>query len=154
MQKNIIEIENAKEAEIPALITLLNALFSIEVDFEANSDKQALGLAMLLSMPDRAVVKVARNERQQVIGMVSAQLVISTAQGTPSAWVEDMVVDASYRGCGIGKRLLDAAREWAIQHGASRMQLLVDTANQPALDFYEHLGWETTQLNARKLMLN
>ncbi|HEY3300354.1 MAG TPA: GNAT family N-acetyltransferase [Methylophilaceae bacterium] len=154
MQKNIIEIENAQQADIPALITLLDTLFSIEADFEANTEKQTLGLAMLLSMPDRAVIKVARNEEQQVVGMVSAQLVISTAQGTPSAWVEDMVVDASYRGCGIGKRLLEAARDWAIQHGASRMQLLVDTANQPALDFYEHLGWETTQLNARKLMLN
>lgn len=147
-------IENAHQNDIPALITLLNTLFNIEADFEADASKQALGLAMLLNMPKSAVIKVARNEKLQVIGMVTAQLVISTAQGTPSAWVEDMVVDASYRGCGIGKRLLDEARDWAIQHGASRMQLLVDTANQPALEFYEHLGWETTQLNARRLMLD
>lgn len=146
-------IDNAKQNDIPALVTLLNALFNIEVDFSANSDKQAAALAIIIKMPDRAVIKVARNEQQQVIGMVSAQLVISTAQGTPSAWVEDMVVDANYRGYGVGKALLDAARNWALQHCATRMQLLVDTANQPALDFYEHLGWETTQLNARRLML-
>jgi GNAT superfamily N-acetyltransferase len=147
-------IDNAHQSDIPTLITLLKTLFSIEADFEADANKQALGLAMLLNMPDSAVIKVARNEKLQVIGMVTAQLVISTAQGTPSAWVEDMVVEANYRGCGIGKRLLEAAMDWAIKHGASRMQLLVDTANQPALDFYEHLGWETTQLNARKLMLD
>lgn len=151
MQKYIID--NALQSDIPALVALLNTLFNIEVDFEANSDKQASALAIILKMPDRAVIKVARNEHQQVIGMVNAQLVISTAQGTPSAWVEDMVVDANYRGQGIGKALLAAAQDWAMLHGASRMQLLVDTANQPALDFYEHLGWETTQLNARRLML-
>lgn len=147
-------IDNAQQNDIPALVALLNTLFNIEVDFESNSDKQAFALAMILNVPDRAIIKVARNEKLQVIGMVSSQLVISTAQGTPSAWVEDMVVDANYRGHGIGKALLAAAQDWAMQHGASRMQLLVDTANQPALDFYEHLGWETTQLNARRLMLD
>lgn len=83
MQKYIID--NALQSDISALVALLNTLFNIEVDFAANSDKQATALAIILKMPDRAVIKVARNENQQVIGMVSAQLVISTAQGTPSA---------------------------------------------------------------------
>ena len=42
---------------------------------------------------------------------------------------------------------------WAIGRGASRAQLLADLDNQPALDYYQHLGWDETRLIARRLSL-
>ena len=36
---------------------------------------------------------------------------------------------------------------------ATRAQLLADLDNQPALDYYQHLGWQETQLIARRLSL-
>jgi GNAT superfamily N-acetyltransferase len=83
--------------------------------------------------------------------MVSAQLVISTAQGTASAWIEDMVIDAAFRGCGIGKQLLQKTLDWAKSKGATRAQLLVDIENSEALGYYQHLNWESTQLQARRV---
>ena len=83
--------------------------------------------------------------------MVSAQLVISTAQGTASAWIEDMVIDAEFRGCGIGKQLLQKTLDWAKSKGATRAQLLVDIENTEALGYYQHLNWESTQLQARRV---
>ncbi len=146
-------IDNATAEDIPALVGLLAELFSIEKDFQADTQKQVQGLQLLLNHPDTAIIKVARNQEGLAIGMVSAQLVTSTAQGTPSAWVEDMVISQDYRACGIGKTLLQAALEWAKAKGASRAQLLVDIENQPALAYYSHLGWQSTQLQARKIML-
>ena len=35
---------------------------------------------------------------------------------------------------------------WALEQGATRMQLLADKNNPPALAFYERLGWGTTAL--------
>lgn len=145
-------IDNALPADIPALVELLAELFSIEADFQPDTERQALGLSLLLSRPEQAVIKVARHDGN-VVGMVSAQLVISTAQGTPSAWVEDMVVSAAFRSGGLGRQLLLAAEEWAKARGASRMQLLVDVENQPAIAYYQHLGWESTQLQARRLFI-
>jgi GNAT superfamily N-acetyltransferase len=85
--------------------------------------------------------------------MVSAQLVISTAMGAPSAWIEDMVLRDEFRGQGLGKELLDAAANWAMSKGAKRIQLVADADNVPALGFYKHLGWQPTRLYAWKRIL-
>ena len=148
-----ITIDNATPSDIPVLVELLAELFSIEADFKPDTERQVLGLSLLLSNAEQAVIKVARDTAKDcaVVGMVSAQLVISTAQGTPSAWLEDMVVSHEYRSAGIGRQLLDAVQEWAKARGATRAQLLVDTENLPAIGYYQHLGWESTQLQARRL---
>ncbi len=147
------EIEDATENDLPALSRLLDVLFGIEQDFQPDSSRQMRGMALLLGQPDRAVIKIARNAQDQVIGMVSAQLVISTAEGAPSAWVEDMVVEQSWRGRGVGRALLEDLMSWAKSKGATRAQLLVDLDNEPALGYYKHLNWESTRLGARRKML-
>ncbi|CAG0956187.1 diamine N-acetyltransferase [Methylophilaceae bacterium] len=146
-------IDNATHSDIPALVGLLTELFGIEKDFQPDAEKQVRGLELLMANPEQAVIKIARNDSGKAIGMVSAQLVISTAQGAASAWVEDMVVSGDYRGTGLGRTLLEAALEWARGKGATRAQLLVDMENQPAIGYYRHLGWETTQLQARRIFL-
>ena len=78
--------------------------------------------------------------------MVSAQLVISTAMGAPSAWIEDMVVLEEFRGRGVGKALLEKAGEWSKSKGAKRVQLVADADNISALEFYKHLDWQPTRL--------
>ncbi len=148
-----MNIENATLDDVPVLSRLLDALFNLEQDFQPNTQRQIQGMTLLLQHPDRAVIKVAR-DKGQVIGMVSAQLVISTAEGAPSAWVEDMVVLERYRGTGVGRGLLENVLAWAKEKGATRAQLLVDLDNEPALGYYQHLGWATTRLAARRIMLS
>ena len=145
-----ITTDYARPADIDALVALLAILFSIEQDFSPDAAAQRRGLELLLASPERGQILVARHATAGVIGMVSVQLVMSTAIGAPSAWVEDMVVSAPFRGQGIGKMLLVKAREWAASKGAGRMQLLADADNAPALDFYRHLGWQPTRLLAWK----
>ena len=150
---NALNINDATLEDIPALVVLLAALFIIEADFKPDTAKQEQGLRLLIQSPAKGVIKVARDTEGFAVGMVSAQLVISTAQGAPSAWVEDMIILQKYRGQGLGKALLNEALAWAKHKGASRAQLLVDIENEPALGYYNHLGWETTQLQARKIFL-
>jgi len=148
-----ITTDFARTSDIDALVGLLNALFSIEQDFSPNEAAQRRGLELLLANPDRGQLFVARHPKEGVVGMVSAQLVISTAIGAPSAWIEDMVVHEPFRGQGIGKLLLDQVRAWAASKGAGRIQLLADADNAPALDFYRHLEWQPTRLFAWKKIL-
>ena len=144
-----VRIERARNADIPVLIELLAALFAIESDFSADRLKQRRGLELLLAQPlERAVVLVARSNDGKAVGMASAQLVISTAEGAPSAWIEDVVVKHSLRGQGIARLLLQELLAWAKQFGVTRAQLLADTTNAPALDFYRHTGWPPTQMFA------
>ena len=148
-----ITYSQANETDIADLVNLLSLLFNIEKDFNPDTSKQQKGLELLIKNSTTATIQVAKNDTGKVIGMVSAQLVISTAEGAPSAWVEDMVIDATYRGYGVGRQLLKNALAWAKNKGATRAQLLVDTANTDALGYYQHLNWETTQLQARRILL-
>jgi GNAT superfamily N-acetyltransferase len=143
----------AQSSDIDALVGLLNVLFSIEQDFTPNEAAQRRGLELLLANPEHGQIFVARHPVEGVVGMVSAQLVISTAIGAPSAWIEDMVVREPFRGRGVGKLLLDQVREWAVLKGVGRIQLLADADNTPALDFYRHLDWQPTRLFAWKKVL-
>ncbi len=148
-----VTITPASEADIPELIELLGVLFSIEQDFAPDTDKQRRGLAALLASPGGHIA-IARDEAAHAVGMATAQLVISTAEGAPSAWIEDVVVREDWRGRGLGRTLLDAVVAWARSQGAVRAQLLVDLDNAPALAFYDRLAWQPTRLGARRLMLD
>lgn len=148
-----VHIESANAQDVDALVELLNVLFSIEQDFKPDAAAQRKGLLLLLNDADRGRIFVARHPQAGVIGMVSAQLVISTAMGAPSAWIEDMVLRDAFRGQGLGKALLDAAADWARSKGAKRIQLVADADNAPALGFYKYLGWQPTRLFAWKKIL-
>ncbi len=148
-----ITYDEAKSTDIAELVRLLFVLFSIESDFNPDISKQQKGLQLILENKATAMIQVARNKTGKVIGMVSAQLVISTAEGAASAWIEDMVIDAGYRGLGIGKQLLENIAIWAKNKGATRAQLLVDIENVDAVGYYSHLHWESTQLQARRIFL-
>jgi GNAT superfamily N-acetyltransferase len=138
-------IRRAGTGDLDALVPLLGALFAIEADFRPDAERQRRGLALMLADPLRRVVLLAERGTT-VVGMVTAQLVVSTAEGGSSALVEDMVVEAAERRRGVGRLLLAAAEDWARERGASRLQLLADRENAPALRFYERMGWRATRL--------
>lgn len=148
-----VAIGPARAEDIPALEGLLAALFAIEADFRPDGERQRRALALLLEDAERAIVMTARDASGVVIGMASAQLVVSTAEGARSAWIEDVVVSRGWRGRGVGTSLLAALLEWGRSRGATRAQLLADRTNAPALDFYRRLGWQPTHLGAWRMAL-
>ncbi len=121
------------------MCNLLRELFTIEVGFEVDEEKQTRALKRLIKRED-ALVLAAEHE-EKVVGMCSVQTLISTARGGDVGLLEDLVVTSSHRGLGIGTLLLERACTWSGQRGLSRLQLLADWANQPALDFYKKQGW-------------
>jgi N-acetylglutamate synthase-like GNAT family acetyltransferase len=141
-----IIIRNARHDDLDTMTMLLGGLFSIETDFAVDPRCQRRGLALMLDgcMKHRCI-KVAETD-DRVVGMCSAQLLISTAQGGMAALVEDMVVKEGFQGMGIGRQLMNAIEQWAVDHGAGRLQLLADRNNHPALAFYKNLEWQSTQL--------
>jgi GNAT superfamily N-acetyltransferase len=140
-------VRPANRDDLPALCALLGELFSIEADFRPEPARQWLGLERLLQRAPDAAVLVAVHDGE-VIGMCTAQVLISTAEGGEVALVEDVVVRADCRGSGAGSALLAALETWCRERGIRRLQLLADRANTPALDFYRRKGWQPTQLMA------
>ncbi len=134
----------ADSTDITHLVVLLEKLFTIEADFCFSAEKQERGLAMLLQSTS-ATILVAQ-EDCTIVGMVSGQLIVSTAEGGPALLVEDLIVETSRRGRGIGRQLLLHIGNWAYSQGASRLQLLADRDNHTGLRFYSVTGWQLTRL--------
>ena len=95
-------------------------------------------------------------ELEQVIGLV--QMEIKTNPDDPIfkprryAHVVDLAVTERLRGQGVGRLLLDKAREWASAQGVHEIELQVWELNQGAIRFYENLGYETKRRTLRLIL--
>jgi GNAT superfamily N-acetyltransferase len=61
------------------------------------------------------------------------------------AEVRALVVDAAFRGGGIGRRLLDAAEQWAGEHRYDTIRVRSNVVRERARSFYERAGYEVTK---------
>ena len=64
----------------------------------------------------------------------------STWTGRPGIYVEDLYVEPSARGAGVGKALLKNVAKLALDRGCGRLEWSVLDWNKPAIDFYLALG--------------
>lgn len=142
MQKTIIRL--ADISDIEAIAGLLAELFSIEKDFKIDKQKQLDALSTILQEPSSVcIVAVIENE---VVGFASMQRVISTAIGGYSGLIEDVIVQEDKRKLGIGNMLLDRLFLEAKLQDFKRLQLLCDTTNTKAQEFYSKHGFKKSQM--------
>ncbi|HDQ45952.1 MAG TPA: GNAT family N-acetyltransferase [bacterium] len=127
------------------LVRLLCELVSGEPDFRPDASRLEFGIQRMLDAPETRTIFVAQ-ELGRIVGMCAGQLLLSTAEGGCVLLVEDFIVEESFRGRGIGRRLMEAVEAWGTTRGAKRFQLLTDRNNKTALRFYRNLGWRRTQL--------
>jgi len=147
-----VRFQPATAADVPALAELLGLLFTAEADFAPDVDKQVRGLRMILDDPTRGVIFVARQEGR-VVGMVSLLYSVSTAQGGPVCWLEDMVFRPECRSAGVGSQLLEYAIAQAQTRGLSRITLLTDCDNAGAIRFYQRHGFQPSAMTPLRLYL-
>ena len=98
-------------------------------------------------------VILAARESKEIVGMVSLLFTISTVEGGPVCWLEDMVVRPDRRGDGLGSRLLQHAIDYAGIHGFRRITLLTDKVNVGPIRFYERHGFVESAMTVLRLDL-
>jgi GNAT superfamily N-acetyltransferase len=148
----MIRIEQATTEHIPQMADLLAVLFSEEAEFRPDREKQIRALRMIVSAPERGNIFVA-TEEDEVVGMTSLLFTISTAQGAPACWLEDMVIRPDRRGMGIGTRLLEHAVAYAKSNGFTRITLLTDRTSDKSIHFYEQHGFHRSDMVPMRLHL-
>jgi len=145
-------ISLATEADLPAMADLLYELFTLESDFKPERDKQLRGLKLILDTPAIGQLFVLRVDGE-VAGMANALITVSTAQGTRVLLLEDVIVSQKHRGSGLGRQLVEHVCAWAKSEGMTRVTLLADQDNAPALAFYQRLGFAASAMVVRRKSL-
>ena len=111
-------------------------------------------LARLRTLPQDGThaVYVAENAAG-VIGWVHVFALLPVCHDRV-AEVAGLVVDASCRASGVGKRLMDAAENWARKKGLDTVVLRSNVIREAAHKFYESLGYTRvkTQHAFRKVL--
>ena len=94
---------------------------------------------------DSAQILIAEDENGEILGTMT--LIIFQIPTGIRAWIEDVVVDSSARGKGIGKKLNLAALELAKQAGAKTVDLTSRPARQEANQLYRSIGFAARETN-------
>lgn len=147
-----MQIEFADAADLDAMAGLLGELFTLEADFKPDRARQLAALRWILDHPAHGRLFVVR-DGDRVVGMANALIGISTAEGGPVLLLEDLVLAASHRGGGHGRKLVEHVLAWAADQGMSRVTLLADRDNPAALAFYDRLGFAESAMVVRRRKL-
>jgi GNAT superfamily N-acetyltransferase len=147
------EISIAKPSDIEALIKLLSILFTQDIEFEPDYQKQKRGLDQIIQSPEIGEILILKIDGN-IIGMVSLLYSISTALGGKVAILEDMVIHPDYRSQGYGKLLLNEAIVFAKRRNCFRITLLTDFDNETAIEFYKKRGFGLSKMVPMRLVFD
>jgi ribosomal protein S18 acetylase RimI-like enzyme len=102
---------------------------------------------------DNRIIYVAEVENGHIAGWIEVyarELLIVEWR----AEIEGLIVDESYRGCGIGRHLVDRAETWAREKACKTIYVRSNVIREKAHAFYEDLGFEVikSQLSLLKTL--
>lgn len=147
------EIRTAIIGDLEKLISLLNLLFSQDIEFEPDYVKQKNGLKKIIENPEIGEILVLTIDGN-IIAMVSLLYSISTALGGKAAILEDMIVDKEFRSKNYGTELINEAIRYARSKNILRLTLLTDYDNESAIQFYGKAGFEKSKMIPMRLVLS
>ena len=149
-------IRGAVPADVPALLGLIRELAAYEREPDAVEATEQLLTDGLFGAHAVASCHVAECDGV-VVAMALWYVTFSTWTGRPGLWLEDLYVQPSARGDGIGRALLKALAGVCIERGYPRFEWWVLDWNTDAHAFYRSVGavpqdaWTTWRLDGDAL---
>jgi GNAT superfamily N-acetyltransferase len=146
-----IEVRPARVEEIEAVVPLYEWLFTPPGSRPASWDARRAAVALRQAIESHDSVVLVAEEGDRLVGFLTGYQDLHSVRFGYRAWVEDIAVDPERRSRGVGKRLLDAAKAWARERGATHLELDSAEGRHDAHRFYERerpswrslsFGWE------------
>lgn len=146
-----VEIRAAAPGEEAAIIPLYEWLFAPPGSEPGQWDPRRSEVALGQAIESRDSVVLLADDEGELVGFCTGYQDMHSVRFGYRAWVEDLAIDPARRSEGIGKRLLDAAKDWARERGATHLELDSAETRADAHRFYERerpswrsicFGWE------------
>ena len=133
-------VRSAVADEVERVLGMYEWLFappgSVPGLWDAERAREAIAEA--IAGPDSEIL--VAEHRGDLLGFCSAYIELNSVRYGVRCWVEDLAVSPEHRSAGVGKGLLDAAKDWARERGATHLELDSGEARKDAHRFYEREG--------------
>jgi GNAT superfamily N-acetyltransferase len=114
------------------------AMLSEELGYSITTQQTISNLNALARDKDEVFVAV---HNQKVIGWMGVSYKVSL-ESPPLCEVHGLVVKKQFRGKGIGKMLIEKAKQWTVAKGIQRLRLRCNIKRIEALSFYQNIGFD------------
>tara|TARA_B100001996_G_scaffold119082_1_gene90153 strand:+ start:350 stop:799 length:450 start_codon:yes stop_codon:yes gene_type:complete len=137
------KIVKAEEKDLEELGRLFN-LYRIFYEEEDDLEKASRYILERFNHGDSEIF-VAQEGNAELTGFVQLYPSFCSVSAVPILILYDLYVDSSHRGKGIGRLLMNAARDFAKGNGFKRLELSTAKDNHIGQSLYESLGYELDQ---------
>jgi GNAT superfamily N-acetyltransferase len=135
-----IEVRPALAGEVERVLGMYEWLFEPPGYLPPHWDPERARDAIATAITDPESEVLVAEHRSELLGFCTAYLELNSVRYGPRCWVEDLAVSPEHRSEGVGKALLDAAKSWARERGATHLELDSGDARGEAHRFYEREG--------------
>lgn len=153
------EIREAKQSDYPDLLPLFEQIDSLHrinlpKQFQKPPGESRKENYYFSLLSDNDVCFLVAEKEDQIVGFIHTVL-----RETPPyeifiprhfAVIDSIVVKENYQRKGVGRKLVEAAHNWAKSKGAEYIDLNVYEFNEKAINFYKDLGYTTISQRLRK----
>lgn len=129
-----------REANVSDAATL--ARLASQLGYPTTEEEARLRAAAILGRPEHRVLVAETGG--EVVGWIHVAPNV-TLESDPSAEVAGLVVDETFRGFGIGARLIAEAEVWAASQGYGLIRVRSNVKRNRARSFYERAGFAVTK---------
>ena len=134
------EVRAALAGEEEAIVPLYDCLFAPPGSKPSAWDPKRAAVALREAIGSHDCVVLLAEADGELIGFLTGYQDLHSVRFGYRAWVEDFAVHPEHRSLGVGKALLDAAKGWARERGATHLELDSAEARKDAHRFYEREG--------------
>jgi GNAT superfamily N-acetyltransferase len=144
-------MRSADVEDIPLLVALMTEFYS-ESSTPLDSNRAAAAFAALLA-DDRLghvwLIQASEND----VGYVVVTFSYSMEFGGPNAFVDDLFIQAPFRGAGLGTAALQEVRTFCLERGVRALHLETGRDNAAAQALYRRAGFKVTDRQLLTLAL-
>ena len=142
---NISELTETSSSVLKSINELLPQL---------SSSAQVISMDRLSELveSDNTLIFIGTDESGQILGILS--LIVMKIPTGNKAWIEDVVVDQSARGKGMGKALMNHALEKAKELAVKSVDLTSRPSREKANMLYQSLWYQIRETNVYRHMIS
>ncbi|HEY7638120.1 MAG TPA: GNAT family N-acetyltransferase [Steroidobacteraceae bacterium] len=135
----MLAIETARIADLTPIVQLLRTQLA---EHDVVLADQALLRATRGLIEDHKVGRILTARLDgELIGVAVISFLWTLEHGGPAAWLDEVYVEPTRRGGGIGRQLVEAAMQVARDSGCIALDLEVDAGHEAAERLYERMGF-------------